>query len=110
MPLVGAALWATKRAYDSSPNKYLFPRYCSDDGCRADYASNTLNRWLRSRVATGCVLHSFRHSLRDRLRATECPADVIDQIGGWRTQGIGQSYGNGYPLSVLSVWLGRIEM
>ena len=31
----------------------------------------------------GCVIHSLRHSLRDRLRAIECPADIIDAIGGW---------------------------
>ncbi|MDA0357981.1 MAG: hypothetical protein O3C14_02595, partial [Proteobacteria bacterium] len=43
----------------------------------------------------------FRHSLRDRLRAVECPSDIIDQIGGWQTAGVSQSYGerqsNGYP-------------
>ena len=25
----------------------------------------------------------FRHGLRDRLRAIECLADIIDAIGGW---------------------------
>ena len=34
--------------------------------------------------------------MRDRLRAVECPSDVIDQIGGWLTHGVGNSYGNGY--------------
>ena len=28
--------------------------------------------------------------MRDRLRAVGCPAEVIDQIGGWTTSGIGQ--------------------
>ena len=28
-----------------------------------------------------CVIHSFRHSLRDRLRALQCPLHLIDQIG-----------------------------
>ena len=36
-----------------------------------------------------CVTHSFRHSLRDRLRAVQCPSDMIDQIGGWSTAGVG---------------------
>ena len=89
VPLVGAALWAAKRAYDSSRNEYLFPRYCSDDGCKADYASNSLNKWLRKHVPSGCVVHSFRHSMRDRLRAVECPAEIIDQLGGWTTAGVG---------------------
>ena len=34
--------------------------------------------------------------MRDRLRAVECPSDMIDQIGGWSTKGVGQNYGDGY--------------
>ena len=37
--------------------------------------------------------------MRDRLRAVECPMDMIDQIGGWRSVGgVGASYGEGYSL------------
>ena len=43
--------------------------------------------------------------MRDRLRAVECPSDVIDQIGGWATEGVGQGYGDGYPLKVLHDWI-----
>ena len=39
--------------------------------------------------------------MRDRLREVQCPADMIDQIGGWSTAGIGQSYGEGYGLNTL---------
>ena len=108
VPLVGAALWATKRAYESSSNEYLFPRYCSDDGCKADYASNSLNKWLRKHVPSGCVVHSFRHSMRDRLRAVECPAEIIDQIGGWKTAGVGEGYGVGFEPKTLLAWLRQI--
>ena len=59
-------------------------------------------------VADGCVVHSFRHSLRDRLRAVECPADIIDAIGGWTTEGIGHKYGASYDLGVKHRWMGRI--
>ena len=54
-------------------------------------------------------MHSFRHSMRDRLRAVECPSDVIDQIGGWATEGVGQDYGKGYSVQVLNNWLTRIN-
>ena len=108
VPLVGAALWAIKRAYESSPSEYLFPRYCSDDGCKADYASNSLNKWLRKHVPNGCVVHSFRHSMRDRLRAVECPAEIIDQIGGWKTAGVGEGYGVGFEPKTLLAWLRQI--
>ena len=35
--------------------------------------------------------------MRDRLRAVECPSDIVDRIGGWLTAGVGQTYGKGYP-------------
>ncbi len=50
-------------------------------------------------------MHGFRHSMGDRLRAVECPADIVDQIGGWQTDGVGHGYGNGYPLEVVGKWM-----
>ena len=64
-----------------------------------------VNTWLKPRVPEGCVIHSFRHSPRDRLRAVQCPSDMIDQIGGWATAGVGQSYGEGYMLNRKLEWL-----
>jgi len=49
--------------------------------------------------------NSFTHSKRDRLSAVHCPADITDHIGGWTTDGVGQGYGSGYPMSVLREWL-----
>ena len=65
---------------------------------------------VKTRVPAGCVIHSFRHSLRDRLRAVQCPSDMIDQIGGWSAAGVGQSYGDGYGLVSLKDWLGRLAI
>jgi len=45
--------------------------------------------------------------MRDRLRAVQCPADIVDQIGGWATDGVGQGYGSGYPLEVLQEWMSK---
>ena len=109
VPLVGAALWAATKAFENSPNEYLFPRYCSEQGCKADYASNSLNKWLRKHVPSGCVVHSFRHSMRDRLRAVECPAEITDQIGGWTTSGVGQQYGEGFTLKIIQRFVKQIE-
>ena len=88
IPLVGFSLWAGKqiRACNSD---FAFPKYCNEANCNSNSASATLNKWLKPRVPDGCVVHSFRHSLRDRLRAVECPADIIDAIGGWTTEGTG---------------------
>jgi len=109
IPLVGASLWAAQRIKSNTNNSpYAFPRYTSNKGTNANSASAALNKWLKSRVPEGCVIHSFRHSLRDRLRDVQCPSDMIDQIGGWSTLGIGQGYGDGYDLMMLENWMNRI--
>ena len=109
IPLVGASLWAAKRVKTNNTNSpYAFPRYTSDKGTNANSASAAINKWLKPRVPEGCVIHSFRHSLRDRLRAVQCPSDMIDQIGGWSTAGVGQSYGEGYGLTATTEFLMQI--
>jgi hypothetical protein len=40
----------------------------------------------------------------------ECPSDIVDAIGGWKTSGVGQGYGNGYPLEVLKRWMEKITL
>jgi integrase len=108
IPLVGFSLWAAKRV-GLSPSGFAFPKYCNKEKCNSNSASATLNNWLKPRVPTGCVIHSFRHSLRDRLRAIECSADIIDAIGGWATEGIGHKYGAGYDLGVKHRWISGIS-
>ena len=109
VPLVGAALWASKRTLEANNDSiFAFPRYCDETGCKANSASGGLNKWLHQYVPDNCVIHSFRHSLRDRLRAVECPSDIVDAIGGWKTSGIGHGYGNGYPIEVLGKWMNKI--
>jgi len=107
IPLIGSSLWAAKRVLEAG-NTYAFPRYTNEKKCNANSASNGLNKWLKPRTPNGCVIHSFRHSLRDRLRAIQCPSDIADAIGGWSTSGVGQSYGSGYNLEVKHEWLNKI--
>ena len=97
-----------ERASASSQSAFLFPRYCSPEGCKGNSASGALNKWLKPMTPEGCVIHSFRHSFRDRLRAVQCPKDITDRLGGWSVAGVGESYGEGYPLEVLSEWLHKI--
>lgn len=109
IPLTKEALWASKRLIEANNDSiFAFPRYCSETSCKANSASGGLNKWLHQYVPENCVIHSFRHSLRDRLRAVECPSDIVDAIGGWKTSGVGHGYGNGYPLEVLNRWMKRI--
>lgn len=110
VPLVGAALWAAQRASGLSPSSFLFPRYCSPHECKGNSASSALNKWLKPMMPGGCVVHSFRHSFRDRLRAVQCPKDIMDRLGGWSVAGIGESYGEGYPIEVLEEWITNITL
>ena len=109
IPLVGASLWAAERIKETNTDcSYAFPRYTSAKGTNANSASAAINKWLKPRVPEGCVIHSFRHSLRDRLRAVQCPSDMIDQIGGWSTAGVGQGYGEGYKTDAIAKWMKTI--
>jgi len=109
IPLIGASLWASKKILEHQNNSvYAFPRYTSVDNCNANSASAALNKWLKSKLTNDYVVHGLRHSFRDRLRAIECPSEIIDQLGGWSLRSIGQGYGKGYELSVLSKWMKRI--
>jgi integrase len=108
VPLVGASLWATRRL-QTNDSSYAFPRYCDGKTCNANSASAALNKWMKTIIGGDYVVHSLRHSLRDRLRAVECPSDIIDQIGGWTTTGIGHAYGRGYSVEILAKWMQKIE-
>jgi len=108
IPLIGSALRAAQRIVGQG-NRFAFPRYCSELKCNANSASAALNKWLKHRSPEGCVIHSFRHSLRDRLRAVECPSDIIDAIGGWATAGIGNQYGLGHRLEIKLKWMKTLE-
>ena len=110
IPLVGEALWAAKRIVETdNSSDFAFPRYNRGSATAANSASAALNKWLKQYVPDGCTMHSFRHSMRDRLRAVQCPSDITDQIGGWTTDGVGQGYGSGYPMSVLREWLIKVN-
>ena len=68
-----------------------------------------LNKWLKLRVPKGCVVHSLRHSFRDRMRAVSCPTDVVDELGGWAKSNVGQKYGRGYGLHVKMKWMLKLQ-
>jgi len=46
--------------------------------------------------------------MRDRLRAVNCPTEMIDQIGGWSRETIGQGYGEGYDLIIMNEYLVKV--
>ena len=108
LPLVGASLWAARRAYIASNDRLMFPRYCNETECQSNSASAALNKWLKTVAGADYVIHSFRHSMRDRLRTVNCPAEMIDQIGGWKKKSVGESYGEGYYINQIYNFMNKI--
>ena len=111
IPLTKEALWASKRLLEANNDSiFAFPSYCDATGCKANSASGGLNKWLHQYVPENCVIHSFRHSLRDRLRAVNCPSDMIDQLGGWSKKTIGEGYGEGHGLEALLSFMLKFKL
>ena len=75
-----------------------------------DHLSDTKEKRIQTIAGPDAVIHGLRHSFRDRLREVEAPVDLIDQLGGWSLQTVGQTYGNGYPLVNLREWMLRIPI
>ena len=100
IPLVGASLEAVKVMHRQCDNSFLFKSYANEGGCNGNSCSATLNKWLRRRISDA-VIHSFRHSFRDRLRNAGVQSEMIDQLGGWSRQTVGQGYGQGFTLTNL---------
>ena len=94
--------------HDETVMHCQYRRVCPDEISYHVVTDTVINKWLKPRVPQGCVIHSFRHSMRDRLRAVECSKEIIDQIGGWSSSDVGESYGVGFPLDNVSVWMTKM--
>ncbi|WP_201829208.1 DUF6538 domain-containing protein [Microvirga zambiensis] len=115
VPLVGVALWAAQRAVEASKKRHdksgwLFPRYASDGEVDGTTAANGVNKWLKKLTKTTKTSHSFRHSMRDRLRHVGAPVDIQDAIGGWGSKTVGMGYGEGYRLEQLQSYLEKVVL
>ena len=98
---------AMKEALTQANDEWLVPQYIKAGHCCATHASNAVNKWLK-RDFDGLTAHCLRHTFRDRLRSVECPADMIDQIGGWSSiNSAGSSYGQGFNLEIVTKYVLR---
>ena len=81
-----------------------------DYGDAADAASKRLNRFLDDCGITDPrkVIHSFRHRAQDRLRAGGCPEDIRWAILGHEKATVADSYGTGFPVTLLKKWADKI--
>ena len=110
LPLVGCARLAMLQALSQANEEWLYPRYMKTGKSNANSASASINKWLK-RDFDGLTAHCLRHTMRDRLRAVECPMDMIDQIGGWRSVAtIGVGYGKGYSMEAMQKVMIKIQI
>ena len=107
IPIVGAAYETVKIMHHQRTNPFLFNSYKDVNGCNGNSCSAVLNKWLKQYLPDA-VIHSFRHGFGDRLRNARFESEMIDQLGGWSNQSVGQGYGKGYSLSILKKYLIRI--
>lgn len=111
VPLVGLALQAMKR------HPAGFPRYFD----KGDNLSQTIMKHFRvhkmlPQINDDVPLkkrpkygnYSFRHSLKDRLKAAECPEEMIDELMAHATGK--PKYGDGYGLKLKAKYLQAIAL
>lgn len=98
VPLVPAALSALKEHLKSHESDLVFPKY--NDGIDVDgnRASAAINSFIRRIGIKDKTTHNTRHTMRDLLRHADVPPHIIDAIGGWGSNSVGESYGLGYSL------------
>ena len=110
LPLVGYAQTAMQNILNTHDNEFLFSTYLRENTILATHAGNTLNQWLKQATG-GKTAHCLRHTFRDRLRAVECPIELLDALGGWSVvQGVGSGYGAGFTLDQKRHWLEKIAI
>jgi integrase len=114
VPLMGVSLMVASRLKPTRGG-FFFPRFTGEVGERlkpgsaSKTASKEVARWM-AKLGFPKSSHSFRHSIRDRLRVVQCPEPIAEQIGGWGKRSVSQGYGTGYPLTVLKEWMEKVEL
>ena len=109
IPLLPLALNALKAQLSEHSEDFVFPGYAGERVVKSDSASAALNKWAKNIVnAPNKTMHSFRHALRDQLRAVSCPNEISKAIGGWSEgNDISSSYGLGYEPEIIRKLLNK---
>ena len=66
--------------------------------------ADNANRAANNPTRADCASNAHK-----RLRAVSRPSEMIDQLGGWTTAGVGQAYGDGYGIDKKWEWLSAIS-
>ena len=106
VPVTGVALDALRHALAlPRAGSGLFDAYAKPRG--SDSASAVVNKRL---LKWGLTSHSFRHTLKDRLREVGCPKDIRDAIQGHSSGDVAETYGQGHTLRTMKQWLDQVAI
>jgi integrase len=109
VPLVGEALYAAQRAIETARSTgWLFPRYASDGSINGTSASGAVNKFLKEHLKIDKTSHSFRHSMKTRLRDAGVTREVQEALMG-HAKTVADQYGT-WSLSVLKEALDKVAM
>ena len=64
---------------------------------------------MKTIIGGDYFVYDLRHSFKVRLRAVQCPSEIIDQLGDWTTTGINHAYGKGCSVEILAKWMKKME-
>lgn len=108
VPLSPKALEGIRHLAEGKPAAdNLFAGYATGRG--PDSASQALMKRLRTKITDPKkAVYSLRHRLKDRLRDTDCPADIQEEIMGHDAQNVAKNYGVGYSLDKKRGYLERV--
>ena len=110
IPLVGYTHEALDIVMQRSNGDFVFEKYNTEKESKTTAASNAVSKWLKKEF-NGLTAHCLRHTFRDRLRAVECPMEIIDELGGWSTiSTAGNRYGLGHKFETKLKWMKRIQL
>ena len=72
-----------------------------------DAASAAINKRLKTWLGNDApTAHSFRHTLATRLRDSQCPEAIMEEMGGWRSK-ISSNYGSPTDIRIKHKYLSK---
>lgn len=98
VPLVPLAARVLGQHLDSHFEDVAFALYNNGLDVKGTNASSTIVGFIKKLGIEGKTTHNTRHTMRDLLRHADVPPHIIDAIGGWGSNSVGESYGSGYSL------------
>lgn len=100
VPLLPTLETALRRQFNRAEGSLaMFPSYNDmTKKPKADGASASVNKWLKSKCGIAKTSHSFRHSVTDLLRNAQVPEELRREITGGTKQYTADRYGEGQAL------------